>query len=194
MPARPASCSARAAGCARPACRAGPRRRRGWTPGTCAPARQGRRERVRWSGGSGVVRSWFDFHWGVGWNELEQFGDVGAAHADAADRSRLAHLGRVVRAVNVNVAAHGVDLAEPVEARLAARQPEDAREDPIASRVARLQGGRPDFAGRTAAHEHRAQRLARTDLGAHDVPAARRAEAAVLLPQAVPGRGYRIDL
>ena len=41
---------------------------------------------------------------------------------------------RVRRAVDVDVAAHRVDLAQAVEADLAAREPQDARQDPVAAR------------------------------------------------------------
>ena len=54
-------------------------------------------------------------------HEFEQFHDVPVAHSNAADRPRLAHLGRIGRAVDVDVAPHGVDIAQPIEARLAAR-------------------------------------------------------------------------
>ena len=48
---------------------------------------------------------------------------IGAAHADAADGARLAHLRLIVRAVNVDVTAHGIDVAQAIESGLAAREP-----------------------------------------------------------------------
>src|SRR5437879_1183317 len=109
----------------------------------------------------------------------------GSWRADATDRSRLAHVGGMRRAVDIDIAAHRVGLAEPVAARLAAREPQDAGQDPVAPRIAGMERRRPQLAGRPAPHEHRVVRLAGADLGAHDVAAARRAEAAVFLAQAV---------
>src|SRR5690606_19835073 len=98
------------------------------------------------------------------------------------------------RAVNVDVAAHRVDLAETIAADLRARQPQDTRQDPVAAGVRRGKLGRPDLAGRPAAAKDRAERRARADVRAHDVPAAGRAVAAAPLPRAVPGRRHAIDL
>src|SRR5438067_2796781 len=134
------------------------------------------------------IKTLADLHRRVRRQDLEELGDVGIAHADAADRARLAHLRGVGAAVDVDVAAHRVDVAQPIAALLAAREPQDAREDPVASRILRMQLGRPHFARRPAPHEHRAERLAGADLRAHDMPAARRAEAAVLFSEA-PLRG-----
>jgi hypothetical protein len=55
-----------------------------------------------------------------------------------------------------------------------------------------VQLGRPDLAGRTPPHEHRAERLPGADLGAHDVRAARRAEAAVLFAGTEFGSGHGV--
>src|SRR5437667_3199441 len=126
-----------------------------------------------------------DFDRRVRYNQIKQLHDIGVVHADATDRSRLAHLCGMRRAVDIDVAAHRVDLAEPVPSRLAAREPQDAGQDPVAPRIAGMELRRPQLAGRPAPHEHRVELLAGADLGAHDMAAARRAEAAVLLAQAV---------
>jgi hypothetical protein len=103
--------------------------------------------------------------------------------ACARSRStRGTHRHRVGRAVQVDVAAHGVDLAQPVATRLLARQPQDARQDPVAPRELPGQLRRPCFAGRPAAHEHRIRRGASADFCAHDVASAWRATAPVCSP------------
>src|SRR5882762_1917309 len=126
-----------------------------------------------------------DFDRRVRRHQIEQLHDVGVVHAHTTDRSRLAHLGGMRRAVDIDVAAHRVDLAEAVLPRLAAREPQDAGQDPVAARIAGMELRRPYLAARPAPHEHRVERLAGADLRAHDVAAARRAEAAVLFPQPV---------
>src|SRR5437773_2080604 len=126
-----------------------------------------------------------DFDRRVRYHQIEQLHDIGVVHAHTTDRSRLAHLGGMRRAVDIDVAAHRVDLSEAVAARFAAREPQDAGQDPVAPRIAGMELRRPQLAGRPAPHEHRVVRLPGADLSAHDVAAARRAEAAVLLAQAV---------
>src|SRR5256885_7357272 len=126
-----------------------------------------------------------DFDRRVRYHQIKQLRDIGVVHADATDRSRLAHLGGMRRAVDIDIAAHRVDLAEAVAARLAARRPPDAGQDPVAPRVTGMELRRPQLSGPPAPHEHRVVRLPGADPGAHDVAAARRAEAAGLLAQAV---------
>src|SRR6267142_162304 len=127
-------------------------------------------------------------------HQIKQLHDVGVVHAHTTDRSGLAHLGGMRRAVDVDIAAHRVDLAEAVLPRLAAREPQDAGQDPVAARIASMELRRPYLAARPAPHEHRVERLAGADLRAHDVAAARRAEAAVLFPQPVLRRRDGIAL
>src|SRR5687768_1912462 len=91
--------------------------------------------------------------------------------------------------MDVDVSAHGVDGAEPVLAGLAAAQPEDAGENPVALRVRLGQGFRIDLSGRPASHEHRPLRAARADLRAYDVQPAGRAAATLLFARAVEGGG-----
>ena len=67
-------------------------------------------------------------------DQVEEFDDLVVAHAHAADRARPAHRHGVGTAVDVDIAAHGVDVAQSVEARLAPAQPQDARQDPVALR------------------------------------------------------------
>src|SRR5439155_11756583 len=76
-------------------------------------------------------------------------------------------------------------LAGQVATRLAAPEPQDAGPDPVAPRIAGKELRRPQLAGGPAPDEHRVELLAGADLGAHDMAAARRAEATVLLAQAV---------
>src|SRR5467141_4638231 len=84
-----------------------------------------------------------DFDRRVRRHQIKQLHDVGVVHADATDRSGLAHLGGMRRAVDVDIAAHRVDLAEAVLPRLAAREPQDAGQDPVAPRIARMELRRP---------------------------------------------------
>src|SRR5690606_19283860 len=100
---------------------------------------------------------------------------------------------RVGRTVNVDVAAHRVDVAETVASDLGAGQPQDTRQHEISVRLRGGKLGRPDLAGRTPCTEHRAERCAGADLRAHDVPASRRAVTAALLARAVFGRRHAID-
>jgi uncharacterized protein with NRDE domain len=101
---------------------------------------------------------------GVRRHQVEQLDDVAVAHAHAADRTRGAHRHRIGRAVQIDVAAHGVDLAEPVAPRLLARQPEDARQDPVAAgkllrRVAASRLRRSDGGARIPCSPSRRRRL-----------------------------------
>ena len=98
-------------------------------------------------------------------------------------------------AVNVDVTAHGIDLAEAVEAELAAGQPEDAGEYPIALGVLGAQLWSIDFTGGTAAHKYTIEWLACSDFGADDMFAARRAVTALKFARAVfsSGNGIALD-
>src|SRR6266851_6130136 len=80
-----------------------------------------------------------DFDRRVRRHQIKQLHDIGVVHADTTDRSGLAHLGGMRRAVDVDIAAHRVDLAEAVLPRLAAREPQDAGQDPVAPRIARME-------------------------------------------------------
>src|SRR3989475_11769443 len=72
-----------------------------------------------------------DFDRRVRDHQIKQLHDIGVVHADATDRSRLAHLGGMRRAVDIDVAAHRGDLAEAVAARPAAPGPPDRGQDPV---------------------------------------------------------------
>src|SRR5690242_3552198 len=131
---------------------------------------------------------------GVGRHEIEELDDIGIAHANAADRPGPAHLHGIRAAVYVDVAPHGVHFAEPVPPYLAARQPQDAREDPVAAWEALAELGRPDLPRRAATAEYGVERLSGADLRSNDVLASRRAEAAVCLAGAVARGRNRIAL
>ncbi|MCY1446745.1 hypothetical protein D9M71_633320 [compost metagenome] len=122
---------------------------------------------------------------------LEQREQVGIAQADAAMRARLAHRLAVRSAVQVDVAAEGVDRTEAVAPRLAAAQPENPGEDPVALRMLRGQRRRPDLAGPAPPHQHRRLGQTGTDSGAHLMAATRRATGALLLARPVEGGGDR---
>src|SRR5690242_13108190 len=54
----------------------------------------------------------------AGLHQVEQLDDVGIGHAHAAVRARLPELGLLGRAMQVDVTAHRVDVAQPVLAGL----------------------------------------------------------------------------
>src|SRR5699024_7038574 len=130
----------------------------------------------------------------AGRNAVEQRQQVVVVHADAANGAGHAHLRRVRCTVDVDVAAHGIDCAEAIEARLFAAQPQNARQDPVAPRLGAGQRRAVDLAGRAAAAENGVDGLAGADPGAYAMPAARRAVAAVVLAGAVDGGGHGIHV
>jgi len=79
------------------------------------------------------------------WHEFEKLEDVPVVHAYATDRSRFPHLESVRAAVDIDVAPHGVHLTHAISTRLAPRQPQYAREDPVAAGKAPGELGRPDL-------------------------------------------------
>ena len=103
-------------------------------------------------------------------------------HADAAVRVRRAHRLVVRRAVDVDVARQRVDLAAAVPPLLEPVEPEDAREDPVPSRIRRAQLGGVDLPRRLPPDEHRVDRRARADHLPDRVPSAR----GLLAPEAFP--------
>ncbi|EQM69156.1 hypothetical protein L682_14425 [Aquipseudomonas alcaligenes OT 69] len=103
----------------------------------------------------------------------EEFKQVGIAQAHTAMGQRHAHGFAVRRAVQIDIATHAVDLAEAVAPGLAAAQPEDAAEYPVASGKLGMQIRRPGLAGPTPATQYSPLRQPLTDLRAHLVKAAR---------------------
>src|SRR5258708_39839361 len=59
----------------------------------------------------------------------------------------------------------------------------EAGQGPVEARIAGVHVRRPSLAGSAAAHKHRTERLPGADLGAHDVPPARRAKTTFLLAE-----------
>src|SRR5262249_25253485 len=133
-------------------------------------------------------------HWRPGWDPVEQLDDVGVAHPDAADRTGRAHRDRVGTPVDIDVAAHRVDVPEAVLPPLAAGQPQNARKTPAAARETLAELRRPELARRPASPEHRVRGLPGADLGTHGVLAPRRLEAPFPLPCPVTRRRDRIAL
>src|SRR5690606_8187820 len=97
----------------------------------------------------------------------------------------------VGRAVQVDVTAEGVHLAQAIAPRLAAAQPEDAREYPVAAGKPLAQLGGPDLPGPAPAAQHGAAGQPFADPGPHLMPAARRAVRAVAFARALERRGNR---
>ena len=91
--------------------------------------------------------------------------------------------------VDVDEAAHGIDLAKAVATRLEAAQPEDASEDPVPIRVLGAQAWMIALTRRAPADKNTAWRCAVADLGAHDVPPSGSAFASHAFTEAIgPGR------
>src|SRR5690348_9899157 len=68
-----------------------------------------------------------DVHYCSYRDELEQLDDVAVRHSDTADRPRHTHRLRIRRSMDVNVAAHCIDGAEPIPADFGSREPQNAR-------------------------------------------------------------------
>src|SRR5690606_19832001 len=111
------------------------------------------------------------------------------AHSNTAMRERYAHGLTVGGAVQVDIAAKGVDFAQPVDADLAPAQPEDAAQNPIATGKLLMQSRRPDFPGPAPTTQHRAHRQTRTDTRTHLMESARRTTGAISLTCAVTRAG-----
>ena len=100
-------------------------------------------------------------------------------------RTGHTHFCSIRAAVNVNVAAHGVDIAQTVESDFATGKPENARQNPVAlgELFAKLRG--IHFPGGTAPDKYRVKWLISADLGANDMFAAWGAIAAPQLARTV---------
>src|SRR5690606_42092311 len=95
-----------------------------------------------------LSRLLLDHHYRTALDEVEQLDDVAIRHADAADRARHAERLGVGRAVQVDVAPHPVDRPQAILADLGAREPEDARQKPVAAGPRAPEPGRVDLARR----------------------------------------------
>jgi len=91
--------------------------------------------------------------------------------------------------VDIDEATHGIDVTQAVVARLQAGQPQNARQNPVASWIFLTQGGLEDLSRRASRHEHGIFRLAGTDFGAYLVPAARGLLAAIYFAHTLAARG-----
>src|SRR5690606_38165034 len=118
-----------------------------------------------------------------------EFQQIAVAQADAAMGAGHAQRLAIRRAMQIDIAAEGIDLAEPVAPRLAAAQPENAREDPVAPWELRMQLGRPDLAGPAPASQYRSAGQAVADLRPHLVQPPRRAARAIAFARPVDRRG-----
>src|SRR5699024_11358483 len=110
---------------------------------------------------------------------LKQIKHSDIVHANTADRAGHAHARAVRRAVNIDVAAHGIDFAEAIEAGLLTAQPQDAGQYPVTLRRCRGHFRRVDFSSRPAAAKHRIDGFAGADLCADAMPTPRRAVTAI---------------
>src|SRR5690606_21438415 len=97
-----------------------------------------------------------DHHRTVRWYAWEELQQVGIAQAHTAVGQRHAHGLGVRRAVKIDVAAEGIDPPQAIEPRLAAAEPEDAGENPVAAGEAGVELRGPDLAGPAPTAQHRA--------------------------------------
>lgn len=95
--------------------------------------------------------------------------------------------------MDVNVALHGIHLAQPVFSGLEAAEPEDARQYPVSIREGRAQLRRVNLAGRATRNQHRVHRQAAADLGTNVMRATWGFFASGLLAYAI-ARGRNLGL
>src|SRR6185436_4670794 len=125
-------------------------------------------------------------------NQIKQFEDVRIAHAHAANRTRLSHDRGVRAAVQVDETSHRINLAQTIEPRLTARQPQEPGEHPIATRELASKFRRIDLAGGTTLHEYSVRRLPMPNLGTYDVPASGGTVATIFFADASARRGHEV--
>ena len=133
-----------------------------------------------------------DLHRSSCFDEIEKLDNIAVSHTDAANGAGYAHFDAVRAAVNVDVAPHGIDIAEPVETWLTARQPQNAREHPVAARKLRTEIIAIALASWTSPHKNCIHGKSTSDLGANNMPPAGRTKTAIALAGAVLGRRHRI--
>ena len=97
-------------------------------------------------------------------NGIEEFDHVGISHPDAAVRRWGANGCLVWRAVDVDVTAHAVRIAESILAAFETPEPEDPRRNPVPSGVCSQHLGSTDFPRRAPPNKDRTHRCAGSDL------------------------------
>lgn len=101
-----------------------------------------------------------------------------------------AHFRVIWRTMDIDVSAHGVYCVAAVLAGFEAAQPQDARQYPVPLGILFRQRLLVYLARGATPSEDRIDRVARADLGAHPMPAARRAFAAESFPRTIGRSGY----
>src|SRR5690606_24084655 len=89
------------------------------------------------------------------WYQGEKLEQVGIAQPDAAMGKRHTHGFRIGRAMQIDVAPEGIDLPHPVVTRLAAAEPENTGQDPVAPGKLCVQLRIPDLARPAPAAQER---------------------------------------
>ena len=120
---------------------------------------------------TGILRG--DINWCTHLHIIKQFQHILIQHIDAAMRPWHTDTAFCCGAVYIDIAAHRVAGAQPVKSRLAAREPQDTGEDPVAIRILQSQRGSINFAAGPAPFKYGVNRLASAYLGANDMLAAR---------------------
>lgn len=101
-----------------------------------------------------------------------------------------AHFRVIWRTMDIDVSAHGVYRVAAVLAGFEAAQPQDARQYPVLLGMPLRQRLLVYLARGATSPEDRIDRVARADLGAHPMPAARRAFAAESFPRTIGRSRY----
>src|SRR5690606_35465831 len=104
---------------------------------------------------------------------------------------RHAHGFRIRRAVQIDVAAECIDLAQPVAAGFASADPENSSQDPVAAGKPSMQLRGPDLTRPASTAEYGAFRKALTDTRPNLVTTTRRTTGTIEFARPVQRGGYR---
>lgn len=130
-----------------------------------------------------------DFNRTIRRHAIEEIDDIRIAHANATMGSRNPHHHRIRTAVNIDIAAHGIDTAKTIAPWLNSRQPKYARENPITPRKQRRQLRAIQLTTWPTTDKNCIFRNASPNLGTNDMPTTRRAITAAHLPNPFACRG-----
>ena len=114
-----------------------------------------------------------DIDWCSHLYKFKQFQQILIQHIDAAMRPRYTDTAFCCGAVYINIAPHRVACSQPVVARLAAGEPQNAGEYPVAIGILQSQRRGINFAAGPTPFKYGINRLARPYFGADHMLAAR---------------------
>jgi len=127
-------------------------------------------------------------------NPIKQLDHIGIAHADAAMRTGHPHRHTIWGAMDINIAAHGIDVAQPVKSDFTSRKPEDPGQNPVPAGIFRCQFRGVSLPCGPPSNKNRVFRGPGADPHTHDVAAQRGALATVFLACAVTCRRDRVTM